>query len=89
MGGPRKVLSFEGGDEPRDGQILQEPVEQAEAVVPPARAVPIQVAGFFWFVWQPLGKGLLFIAVFTCVWTAAVVLSTLREAGLRNKERKE
>jgi len=49
----------------------------------------IPIAGFFWFVWQPLGKGLLFIAVFTCVWTAAVVLSTLREAGLRNKERKE
>jgi hypothetical protein len=49
----------------------------------------IPIAGFFWFVWQPLGKGLLFIAVFTCVWTAAVVLSTLREAELRNKERKE
>jgi Kef-type K+ transport system membrane component KefB len=48
----------------------------------------IPIAGFFWFVWQPLGKGLLFIAVFTCVWTAAVVLSTLREAGLRKKESK-
>ena len=49
----------------------------------------IPIAGFFWFVWEPLGKGLLFVAVFTCVWTAAVVLGTHREAELRKKESKE
>jgi hypothetical protein len=48
----------------------------------------IPIAGFFWFIWKPLGEGLMFIAVFTCAWTATVILGTYREAGLRKKEDK-
>jgi hypothetical protein len=28
----------------------------------------IPIAGFFLFVWEPLGKGLLFVALFTALW---------------------
>jgi hypothetical protein len=49
----------------------------------------IPIAGFFWFVWEPLGKGLLFVAIFTCIWTSAFVLFTDKEIKLRDKESKE
>jgi hypothetical protein len=49
----------------------------------------IPIAGFFWFVWEPLGKGLLFVAIFTCIWSSVLVLATDKEINLRNKERKE
>jgi hypothetical protein len=49
----------------------------------------IPIAGFFWFIWESLGKGLLFIAIFTCIWSSVLVLATDKEINLRNKERKE
>jgi hypothetical protein len=33
----------------------------------------IPIAGFFWFVWNPLGKGLAFVAVFTLLWSSVFI----------------
>jgi hypothetical protein len=42
------------------------------------------IAGFFLFVWEPLGKGLMFIALFTALWTIPLTYWASKEI----KERK-
>ena len=37
----------------------------------------IPIAGFFWFVWEPLGKGLMFVALFTKIIPIREKLSAL------------
>jgi hypothetical protein len=43
----------------------------------------IPIAGFFWFVWEPLGKGLLFVALFTVSWTIPLTYWASKEIEKR------
>jgi hypothetical protein len=43
----------------------------------------IPIAGFFFFVWEPLGKGLLFVALFTALWTIPLTISASKELKSR------
>ena len=45
--------------------------------------VLIPIAGFFWFVWEPLGKCLLFFAVFTALWSAPLSYFASKEIERR------
>lgn len=44
----------------------------------------IPIAGFFWFVWEPLGKGLAFVAVFTLFWSS--ILTWFASESLVSRE---
>ncbi len=48
-----------------------------------AFSVLIPIAGFFLFVWEPLGKGLLFIALFTMLWAAPLSYFASKELERR------
>jgi hypothetical protein len=67
---------------------LEENQLDASMCISIAFVLLIPIAGFFWFVWEPLGKGLMFVALFTFAWSAAMVLSIDKEIKLRSKESK-
>lgn len=47
----------------------------------------IPIAGFFLFVWEPLGKGLLFVALFAALWT--IPLSYLASKEIEKRKDNE
>ena len=48
--------------------------------------VLIPIAGFFLFVWSPLGKGLLFVAVFTLLWSVPLSYFASKEIEKRKAD---